>query len=107
MIPNGTFAGKISAMSKLMQGKTAIVLGVWNKWSIAYAIAAAFAREGANLLLTYQNDRAKLTVEELGRELGAKGFFPCDVQQAGDIEKVAESMQAAGHRLDTIVHSIA
>jgi enoyl-[acyl-carrier protein] reductase I len=90
-----------------MEGKTAIVLGVWNKWSIAYAIAAAFAREGANLLLTYQNDRAKLTVEELGRELGAKGFFPCDVQQAGDIEQLAESLKGAGHKIDTIVHSIA
>ena len=54
-------------MSKLLHGKTAIVLGVWNKWSIAYAIAQAFAREGARLLLTYQNERAKPVVEELGR----------------------------------------
>ena len=46
-------------MSKLLEGKTAIVLGVWNKWSIAYAIAQAFVREGATLLLTYQNERAK------------------------------------------------
>jgi|SRR5690242_16431628 len=72
-------------MSKIMEGKTAIVLGVWNKWSIAYAIAHAFVREGANLLLTYQNDRAKPQVEDLGRELGAKGYFPCDVQKQGDI----------------------
>jgi enoyl-[acyl-carrier protein] reductase I len=71
-------------MSKLLQGKTAIVLGVWNKWSIAYAIAHAFAREGAKLLLTYQNERAKPAVEELGREL-----------------------QATGHRLDIVVHSLA
>ena len=54
-------------MSKLLEGKTAIVLGVWNKWSIAYAIAQAFVREGATLLLTYQNERAKPAVEELGR----------------------------------------
>ena len=39
-------------MPKLLEGKTSIVLGVWNKWSIAYAIAQAFAREGATLLLT-------------------------------------------------------
>ena len=75
-------------MSKMMEGKTAIVLGVWNKWSIAYAIAQAFAREGATLLLTYQNDRAKPTVEELGNELGAKGFYPCDVQQQSDIDRL-------------------
>ena len=90
-----------------MQGKTALVLGVWNKWSIAYAIAQAFAREGATLLLTYQNDRAKPTVEELGRELGATGFFPCDVQRQSDIDTLAESVKSAGHRLDTLVHSIA
>ena len=55
-------------MPKLLEGKTAIVLGVWNKWSIAFAIAQAFVREGATLLLTYQNDRAKPQVEELGKE---------------------------------------
>jgi enoyl-[acyl-carrier protein] reductase I len=90
-----------------MESKTAIVLGVWNKWSIAYGIAQAFAREGANLLLTYQNERAKPTVEELGRELGAKEFFACDVQRQGDIDKLGESVKAAGHRLDVVVHSLA
>ena len=94
-------------MSKLLQGKTAIVLGVWNKWSIAYAIAHAFAREGAKLLLTYQNERAKPAVEELGRELGVAGFFPCEVQEQSDIDRMADSMEAAGHRLDILVHSLA
>lgn len=90
-----------------MEDKTAIVLGVWNKWSIAYAIAQAFVREGANLLLTYQNDRAKPQVEDLGRELGAKGYFPCDVQKQGDIDNLAEAVKSAGHKVDAVVHSIA
>jgi len=94
-------------MSKLLEGKTALVLGVWNKWSIAYAIAQAFVREGATLLLTYQNDRARLTVEELGQGLGAADFFPCDVQQQPDIDGLAESIKAKGHKLDVIVHSLA
>ena len=94
-------------MSKLLEGKTAIVLGVWNKWSIAYAIAQAFAREGARLLLTYQNDRVRPSVEELGRELGATSFYPCEVQQPSDIEQMGNSLQAAGHRLDVVVHSLA
>ena len=94
-------------MSELLEGKTAIVLGVWNKWSIAYAIAQAFRREGAKLLLTYQNDRAKPTVEELGRELGATGFFPCEVQQQSEIDRMADSIKAAGHKLDIVVHSLA
>ena len=94
-------------MSKLLEGKTAIVLGVWNKWSIAYAIAQAFSREGAKLLLTYQNERAKPTVEELGRDLGASGFFPCEVQQQSDIDQLAEALKAGGHKLDIVVHSLA
>jgi len=94
-------------MSKLLEGKTTIVLGVWNKWSIAYAISQAFVREGATLLLTFQNDRARPTVEELGHDLGAAGLFPCDVQQQSDIDKLAEALTASGRRLDVIVHSIA
>jgi enoyl-[acyl-carrier protein] reductase I len=94
-------------MSKLLEGKTAIVLGVWNKWSIAYAIAQAFAREGAQLLLTYQNERAKPAVEELGRELGVTSFFPCEVQQQSDIDRLAETLQAEGCTLDIVVHSLA
>jgi enoyl-[acyl-carrier protein] reductase I len=94
-------------MSKLLEGKTAIVLGVWNKWSIAYAIAQAFVREGATLLLTYQNERAKPAVEELGHELGAANFFPCEVQQQADIDRLAESLKAEGRKLDVVVHSLA
>src|ERR1700721_3776268 len=85
-------------MSKLLEGKSSVFLGVWNKWSIAQAIAQAFVREGATLLLTYQNDRAKPTVEELGKELGAKAFFPCDVQQQSDIDNLATAVKARGHR---------
>jgi enoyl-[acyl-carrier protein] reductase I len=94
-------------MPKLLEGKTAIVLGVWNKWSIAYAIAQAFVREGGTLLLTYQNERAKPAVEELGREIGAAGFFPCEVQQQADIDRLAESLKAEGRKLDIVVHSLA
>ena len=94
-------------MAKLLEGKTAIVLGVWNKWSIAYAIAQAFAREGATLLLTYQNDRARPAVEELGRELGAAGFYPCDVQRQEDIDGLSAAVKAEGRKLDVVVHSLA
>src|ERR1700728_1113084 len=94
-------------MPKLLEGKTALVLGVWNKWSIAYAIAQACVREGATLLLTYQNERAKPTVEELGKELGAHAFYPCDVQQQSDIDGVAASVKRDGHTLDVVVHCLA
>ena len=55
-------------MAQLMEGKVALVLGVANRWSIAHAIAKAFIREGAQVILTYQGDRQKQTVEELGAD---------------------------------------
>lgn len=94
-------------MPKLLEGKTALILGVWNKWSIAYAIAQAFVREGATLMLTYQNERAKPAVEELGQSLGAAEFFPCEVQQQSDIDGLVETLKARGHKLNIVVHSLA
>lgn len=95
------------AMSKLLEGKTAIVMGVWNKWSIAYGIAQAFVREGATLLLSYQNDRARPTVEDLGKELGVTGYYACDVQQQSDIDATAQALQNEGRKLDVVVHCLA
>lgn len=92
-------------MSNLLAGKTALILGVANKWSIAYAIASAMRREGARLLLTYQGERQKLTVEELGAELGAEKILNCDVTQQAEIAALVAAL--AGERIDVLVHSIA
>lgn len=94
-------------MSNLLEGKTALVLGVANKWSLAYAIAQAFTREGAKLFLTYQGERQKETVEELGQELRAARILPCDVQKDEEIERLVRSLRDDGGRIDTLVHSIA
>lgn len=93
-------------MSQLLAGKTALILGIANKWSLAYAIAQAFQREGARLLLTCQGERLRQTVEELGAELGATRVFDCDVTKDHDLARLTETLNAAG-RLDTVVHSIA
>jgi enoyl-[acyl-carrier protein] reductase I len=93
-------------MSQLLAGKTALVLGVANKWSIAYAIAQAFRREGASLLFTYQSDRQKETVEEFGKELGAAEVFGCDVTKDEDLARLSETAKSHG-RLDVLVHAIA
>jgi len=66
-------------MPNLLEGKTALILGVANKWSLAYAIAQAFRREGAKVILTYQGERLRQTVEELGAEIGVEKIFDCDV----------------------------
>jgi len=94
-------------MPNLLEGKSALILGVANKWSLAYGIAEAFRREGARLLLTYQGDRQKETVEELGAELGAEQVLPCDVSQDEELQRLSEALQASGLALDTVVHSIA
>jgi enoyl-[acyl-carrier protein] reductase I len=93
-------------MSELLLGKTALILGVANRWSLAYAIAQAFRREGATLLLTYQGERQKQTVEELGSELGAAEIFDCDVSKDDDLSRLTATVRAHG-RLDCVVHSVA
>jgi enoyl-[acyl-carrier protein] reductase I len=93
-------------MSQLLEGKNALILGVANRWSLAYAIAQAFQREGARLLLTYQGERLQKTVEELGAALGAARVFECDVTRDEDLVKLTETL-ASEERLDAVVHSIA
>ncbi len=94
-------------MPDLLAGKTALVLGVANKWSLAYAIAQAFTREGAHLVLTYQSDRQKLTVEELGHDLKAQKVLPCDVSQDEQLTDLTAQLKDHGRPLDAVVHSIA
>ena len=80
-------------MPQLLAGKIALVLGVANRWSLAYAIAEAFAREGAKLILTYQGDRQKLTVEELAADLKARQTLPCDVTQDAQLETLTNELK--------------
>jgi len=94
-------------MSALLAGKTALILGVANRWSIAWAIAQAFQREGAKLVLTYQGERQQKTVEELASELGGAECFSCDVTQEADLAALHDRLAATGAGLDVLVHSIA
>lgn len=92
-------------MSELLAGKTAVILGVANKWSIAYAIAEAYRREGVKLILTFQGERQRDTVEDLGKELGAAMVLNCDVTKPEELESLVATL--AGERIDVVVHSIA
>ncbi|MEP7364580.1 MAG: enoyl-ACP reductase [Acidobacteriota bacterium] len=94
-------------MSALLAGKTALVLGVANRWSIAWAIAQAFQREGAKVILTYQGERQQKTVEDLAAELGGAECFSCDVTQEADLTALHDRLAAGGAGLDVLVHSIA
>ncbi len=93
-------------MSNLLAGKTALVLGVANKWSIAYAIADAFVREGASLVLTYQGERQRQTVEELGTELKAAAVLNCDVTKQEELDGLVSALKQRAP-IHAAVHSIA
>jgi enoyl-[acyl-carrier protein] reductase I len=94
-------------MSSLLQGKTALVTGVANKWSIAYAIAQAFRREGATVILTYQSERLQRSLEDIGADLGAAKVFQCDVSKDEDLANLASTLAPEFPKIDIVVHSIA
>jgi len=94
-------------MSNLLEGKSALILGVANRWSLAYAIAEAFRREGARLTLTYQSDRQKQTVESLASDLAAASVLACDVTQDQDVDRLVAELKASGGKLHAVIHSIA
>lgn len=90
-----------------MEGKVALILGVANRWSIAYAIAKAFIRERADVILTYQGERQKETVKELASELKARQVLPCDVTQDAQLDALANELKTKDIVLNAVVHSIA
>ena len=92
----------------LLAGKTGIVFGVANKRSIAWAIAQAWAREGARLAFTYQGERLKDNVEELAGAFGADTLIlPCDVTKDEDIACVFKAVGDKFGKLNLLLHSVA
>lgn len=91
----------------VLAGKKALVVGIANEYSIAYGCAHAFQTLGAELALTYLNDKARPHVEPLAQALGAKLFLPLNVETPGELEAVFEAVQRKWGRLDILVHSIA
>ena len=94
-------------MSKLLEGKTTLVLGIANKWSLAYAIAHAFSREGARLVLTYLGEHQKEAIESLAEGLTVDAILPCDVTKDEDLVRLSEALAGLGRPLDAAVHSLA
>src|SRR5258708_17547046 len=92
-------------MPGLLEGKTCLVLGIANKWSLAYAIAQAFSREGARLALTYLGEHQKEAIETLAEGLAVDRILPCDVTKDEDLAGLSEGL--AGKPLDAVVHSLA
>jgi enoyl-[acyl-carrier protein] reductase I len=90
-----------------LQGKKALVVGIANEYSIAFGCARAFRQLGADLAITYLNDKARPYVEPLARQLEAPIFEPLNVQQPGELESVFDRIGKTWGRLDIVLHSIA
>lgn len=95
------------AIRPVLTGHKALVVGVANDQSIAYGCAKAFREAGAELAVTWLNDKARGHVEPLARELEAPITGPLDVAVPGQLEAVFEQVRGRWGKLDILVHSIA
>lgn len=93
--------------AKLHDGRRGLIVGIANEQSIAWGCAKAFRSLGAELALTYLNEKAKPHVEPLAAEVAAEIVMPLDVRVAGQMEAVFEKIAKTWGRLDFVVHSIA
>ena len=90
-----------------LKGKRGLVVGVANEASIAAGCARAFRAAGAELALTFLNEKARPWVEPVAQEVGAPLFLPCDVREPGQLEAVFDRITAEWGRLDFLLHAIA
>jgi enoyl-[acyl-carrier protein] reductase I len=94
-------------MPGLLENRLALILGIANKWSLAYAIAQAFSREGARLMLTYLGEHQREAVESLGKDFDVERIVPCDVTREEDLTALTAALTSAGRPLSAVVHSLA
>ncbi|MCF6234797.1 MAG: enoyl-ACP reductase [Gammaproteobacteria bacterium] len=90
-----------------MEGKNILIVGLASTRSIAWGVADAMHKAGANLALTYQNDKLKGRVEKMASQCGSEIILPCDVSSDEEIAAVFEQLGQSWDGLDGIVHSVA
>jgi len=91
----------------LLKGKKALVTGIANDKSIAWGCAKAFEAFGADVAITYLNDKTRTFVEPLARELKSSVLLPLDLSKEGQLEAVFDDIEKKWGRLDILLHSIA
>ncbi|MGD9600399.1 MAG: enoyl-ACP reductase [Gammaproteobacteria bacterium] len=91
----------------ILDGKKALIVGVASNKSIAWGIAEAMRREGAELAFTYQNERLRSRVEDFAAECGSEIALPCEVQSDEEIQGVFDRLDDYWDHLDILVHSVA
>jgi len=90
-----------------LSGRKGLVVGIANEHSLAWSAVQHFRNAGADLAITYLNDKARPFVEPLAREVGASLFLPCDIGKSGQLEFVFDALAKSWGRLDFLLHSIA
>lgn len=90
----------------LMQGKRALITGVANERSIAWAIAQRFREEGAELAFTYPGEAMEKRVRPLAESAGASAILDCDVSKDGDIDRTVAELKKVWDRVDVLIHAI-
>ena len=91
----------------LLDNKVAVILGIANRWSLAYAIAQAFSREGATLVLTYLGEHQKDSMQSLAKDLKVERFVPCDVTKDEELAGLTEALVSLGRPVNSVIHSLA
>lgn len=90
-----------------LKGKKGLVVGIANDQSIAYGCARSIRDQGADLAITYLNEKSDKYVRPLAESLGAEIYLPCDVSKDGELEAVFAEIEKTWGRLDFVLHSIA
>src|SRR4029079_15373678 len=91
----------------ILSGRKILVTGLLSNRSIAYGIAKVARREGADIALTYQNERFKERCEDMAKELGAQMALPCEVTDDAEIERLFAAVKGKWAQLDGLVHALA
>jgi len=91
-------------MTKILEGKKGLVVGIANDHSIAWGIAKCLNDEGASMYFTYQNDSIKKRVEPLSQKVNCLGIMPCDVSDTSSLEQLRDSLK---ENIDFFVHAVA
>lgn len=91
----------------ILAGHKTLIVGIANEFSIAYGCAEAFRAVGADLAITWLNDKARPHVEPLGTALGAEIMAPLNVENPGELEALFDEIQQRWGKLDSLIHSIA
>lgn len=94
-------------MTKLMENKKGIIIGVANHSSLAWGIAQKLSAHGAQIAFTYQNEVLLKRLEPLAEQVGSNLLYPCDVRNDEEVVKVFENLENEWGKIDFVVHSLA